>query len=145
MGETDTSKAIWTFDGFDPSFYDKVLSRSMEPLSTIAVIEQLLSNVPLDPGSKIVDAACYDASRSLPVSDRVGCRLVGVDISRHGADARRLAASDFTNAERLTFVQGRIEALGFPPKRGGCVLAVEASRHRHSGIKWCRSQACMSL
>lgn len=111
MDETDTSKAIWTFDGFDPSSYDEVLSRSMKPLSSNAVIEQFLSGVPLDAGSRIVDAACYDASRSLPLSDRVGCRLVGVDISPHGADARRSSVSDFTNAGRLLFVQGRIEAL----------------------------------
>ena len=111
MGETDTSKAIWTFDGFDPSSYDEVLPRSMKPLSSSAVIEQLLSRVPLHAGSHIVDAACYDASRSLPLSDRVGCRLVGVDISRHGPDARRSAVTDFTNAGRLAFVQGRMEAL----------------------------------
>lgn len=113
MDESDPSKAIWTFQGFDTSSYDEVLPRSMNPRSNSDVIGELVSRVPLDVRSLIVDVACYDASRSLPLSNRIGCRLVGVDISRHGADAPRTVNDDSTSQDpdRLLFVQGRMERL----------------------------------
>ena len=111
MHEADPAKAIWTFQGFDPSSYDEILPRSMAPRSSTSVIERLVSELKLGAESLIIDAACYDASRSLPVSDRLGCRLVGVDISPHGANARRHNVADFGNGGRFAFVQGRLEGL----------------------------------
>jgi Methyltransferase domain len=111
MEERDPPKAIWTFQGFDPSSYDEVLPVSMAPRGGNEVIDELVSAVPLDTNSVIVDAACYDASASLPLSNRVGCRLIGVDISRHGLDARRAQVAEFANGGMLSFVLGRMEAI----------------------------------
>ena len=44
----------------------------------------------------MLDAACYDASASLALVERFGCRLLGVDLARHGFEARRRAVPDAT-------------------------------------------------
>jgi hypothetical protein len=70
----DTAKSIWTFQGFDFSWYDEPLPRSLDPRSSAQVLDELTAGLPLDAGSVIVDAACYDASESLPLCERLGCR-----------------------------------------------------------------------
>jgi SAM-dependent methyltransferase len=69
-------------------------------------------------------AACYDAGASLPLVERFGCRLLGVDLARHGFDARRRASADTALSGRLRYVQGHLEAL--PVATGTCDLV------------WCR-------
>ena len=56
--------------------------------------------------------------------ERFGCRLLGVDLARHGFAARRRAAADPSLGGRVRYVQGRLEAL--PVAAGGCDLV------------WCR-------
>lgn len=115
----ETSRAIWSFEGF-PSSYDTMLGESQGPVGPELMLE-LSARVELSERSLVVDAACYDASTSLPLVERHGCRLVGVDLSTHGFEARRKAGG---GDPRLSFVQGRLEAL---PLAGGV-----------ADLVWCR-------
>ena len=114
----ETSRAIWTFEGF-PSSYD-MLGESQGPVGPELMLE-LAARSGLSEHSVVVDAACYDASTSFPLVERHGCRLVGVDLSTSGFEARRKAAGADA---RLSFVQGRLEAI--PLATGSCDLV------------WCR-------
>jgi hypothetical protein len=115
----ETSRAIWTFEGF-PASYGKMLEESQGPVGPELMLE-LAARAGLSERSMVVDVACYDASTSLPLVERHGCRLVGVDLSTHGFEARRKAGGV---DPRLSFVQGRLEAI--PLASGSCDLV------------WCR-------
>jgi SAM-dependent methyltransferase len=117
-----TIKALWTFAGF-PSGYEALLGASQQPLGRDAMLD-LAGEAGLTADSLVLDAACYDAGASLPLVERIGCRLLGVDLARHGFDARRRASGDPTLGGRVRYVQGRLEAL--PVATGVCDLV------------WCR-------
>jgi SAM-dependent methyltransferase len=109
VGREETSRAIWSFEGFPPS-YGKLLGESQGPVGPDVLLE-LAGRAGLSERSVVVDAACYDASTSLPLVERFGCRLIGVDLGTHGFEARRKATDDPSAGGRLSFVQGRLEAL----------------------------------
>jgi SAM-dependent methyltransferase len=109
VGREETSRAIWAFEGF-PSSYGRLLGESQGPVGPELLLD-LAARAGLSERSLVVDAACYDASTSLPLVERFGCRLVGVDIAAHGFAARRTAADDWTAGGRLSFVRGRLEAV----------------------------------
>jgi hypothetical protein len=108
-GRTDreaTIKALWTFAGF-PSGHEALLGASRRPLGRGAMLA-LAGQAGLTEDSLVLDAARYDAGASLPLVERFGCRLLGVDLARHGFDARRRAAADPTLGGRVRFAQGRL-------------------------------------
>jgi SAM-dependent methyltransferase len=109
VGREETSRAIWSFEGFPPS-YGEMLGESQGPVGPDVLLE-LAGRAGLSERSVVVDAACYDASTSVPLVERFGCRLIGVDLGRHGFEARRKATGDPSAGGRLSFVQGRLEAL----------------------------------
>jgi SAM-dependent methyltransferase len=124
-GRTDreaTIKELWTFAGF-PSGYEAQLGAGQRPLGRDAMLA-LAGEAGLTEDSLVLDAACYDAGASLPLVERFGCRLLGVDLARHGFDARRRASGDPTLGGRVRYAQGRLEAL--PVATGACDLV------------WCR-------
>jgi SAM-dependent methyltransferase len=122
VGRQETSRTIWEFEVF-PASYAGFLGQSQGPVGPDVLLE-LAAGAGLSERSLVVDAACYDASTSLPLVERFGCRLVGVDLSRHGFDARRKAVADPSAGGRLSFVQGRLEQI--PVATGCCDLV------------WCR-------
>jgi SAM-dependent methyltransferase len=122
MDREATIEAIWTFAGFPPA-YEALLGASQRPLAS-GVMLDLASSLGLTERSLVLDAGCYDAGASLPLVERFGCRLLGVDLARRGFEARRRAVPDATLGGRLRYVQGRLEALPVPT--GACHLV------------WCR-------
>jgi hypothetical protein len=122
VGREEASRAIWQFEGF-PSSYGRLLGESQGPVGPDVLLE-LAARAGLSERSLVVDAACYDASTSLPLVERFGCRLIGVDLGRHGFDTRIRSTGDWTADGRLSFVQGRLEAM--PVATGCCDLV------------WCR-------
>jgi SAM-dependent methyltransferase len=122
MDRAATAAAIWTFAGF-PAEYGALIGTSQHPLSGEVLLD-LAAAAGLSAGSLVLDAACYDASASLPLAERFGCRLLGIDLARHGFEARRRAVPDAALGGRARFVQGRLEAL--PVATGACDLV------------WCR-------
>lgn len=122
MDRAATADAIWAFAGF-PAGYEALLNASQRPLAP-AVMVDLAAGAGLSGHSLVLDAACYDAGATLPLVERFGCRLLGVDLARHGFEARRRAAPDSSLGGRVRFVQGRLEAL--PVATGVCDLV------------WCR-------
>jgi len=117
-----TIRAIWNFEGF-PESYDQLVNASQRPAASDVVL-QLAEQACLSPDSLVLDAACYDASTSLPLLERFGCQLVGVDVSRHGFEARRRRGLDPRWEHRLANVQGTLENL--PLASASCDLV------------WCR-------
>jgi SAM-dependent methyltransferase len=115
-------REIWTFAGF-PSGYETLLGASQQPLVPEAMLD-LAHQAGLTERSLVLDAGCYDAGASLPLVERFGCRLLGVDLARHGFEARQRAGPDPAGGGRLWYVQGRLEAL--PVATGACDLV------------WCR-------
>jgi SAM-dependent methyltransferase len=105
----ETSRAIWEFEDF-PSSYGRLLGESQAPIGPEGLVE-LAAQAGLSERSVVADVACYDASTSTPLVERFGCRLVGVDLSAHGFGARREASGDPSLGGRLSFVQGRLEAI----------------------------------
>lgn len=122
MDRETTAESIWTFTDF-PAGYQALLSASQRPLRSDVMLD-LAAEAGLTERSLVLDAACYDASASLPLVERFGCRLLGVDLARHGFEARRRAAAEPPTGGRVGFVQGRLEAL--PVATGVCDLV------------WCR-------
>ena len=122
MDREATIRELWTFAGF-PAGYEALLGTSQNPLARDAMLD-LAGRTGLTERSLVLDAACYDAGASLPLVERFGCRLLGVDLARHGFAARRRAAADPSLGGRVRYVQGRLEAL--PVAAGGCDLV------------WCR-------
>jgi ubiquinone/menaquinone biosynthesis C-methylase UbiE len=121
VGREETSRAIWAFEGF-PSSYDELLDASQRPVGPEVLLE-LAGQAGLSERSLVADVACYDASTSLPLVERFGCRLVGVDLGAQGFEARR-KADDPDAGARLWLVQGRLEEI--PLATGSCDLV------------WCR-------
>jgi SAM-dependent methyltransferase len=117
-----TIRELWTFAGF-PAGHEALLRTSQRPVGS-GVMLDLAAGAGLSERSLVLDAACYDAGASLPLVERFGCRLLGVDLARHGFDARRRATPAAVAAGRLRLVQGRLEAL--PVASGACDLV------------WCR-------
>lgn len=117
-----TIKELWTFAGFPPGA-EALLGVSQHPLAREAMLD-LAGQAGVTEHSLVLAAACYDASASLPLVERFECRLLGVDLTRHGFDARRRASADPTLDGRVRYVQGRLEAL--PVATGACDLV------------WCR-------
>ena len=101
---------IWSFAEF-PAAYEGLLSRSGLPRASAEFLHELAARVPLVAASVVVDAGCYDASQSEFLVHATGCRLIGIDLSRLGAEARRQAMTDPSLRGRVRFVQGRLEAL----------------------------------
>src|SRR5579862_1641260 len=110
MTSHDRAREIWNFEGL-PGDLDEMLGRSWGPRSNDEVLLEFADRADLRPASVVVDVGCYDASRSEPLVHKTGCRLVGVDISRRGADARRARAGTSGPDRRLSFIQGRLEAI----------------------------------
>jgi len=124
-----TGRSIWSFDGFPPS-YEALLSESRHPADANEIIVDIVAEAGVSAQSLVVDVACYDAGPSVPLIERFGCQLIGVDLSRHGFDARRKAGGDVDVGGRLSFVQGAGEAI--PLATASCDLA------------WCRDAiSCM--
>jgi hypothetical protein len=117
-----TVEERWTFAGFR-SGYGALLGASQQPLGPDSMLD-LAGQAGLTELSLVLDAACHDASASLPLVGRFGCRLLGVDLARHGFAARRRTADGPALGGRLRYVQGRLEAL--PVATGACDLV------------WCR-------
>lgn len=115
---TGTAEQIWSFDEFPPS-YEALLGASQNPLPS-TVMQEMAGSLALHQGSIVVDVACYDASQSVPVAERFGCRLVGVDLSAHGPLRRRESAA----ATEVRFVRGRMQAI---PLQDGI-----------ADLSWCR-------
>jgi ubiquinone/menaquinone biosynthesis C-methylase UbiE len=122
MQRQATVEAIWTFAGF-PAGYEALLNATQRPLGREVMLD-LAAAAGLSAGSLVLDAACYDASASLPLVERFGCRLLGVDLARQGFAARHRAAEDPTLGGRVRYAQGRLQAL--PVATGACDLV------------WCR-------
>lgn len=122
MDREATIEEIWTFVGFPPG-YEALVGVSQQPLARETMLD-LAGRVGLTEHSLVLDAACYDAGASLPLVERFGCRLLGVDLARHGFDARRRTSADPTHGGRVRYVQGHLEAL--PVATGTCDLV------------WCR-------
>lgn len=124
-----TGRAIWAFDGFPPS-YEALLNESQRPVPGNDVMLELSAEAGISERSVALDVACYDASASIPLIERFGCRLIGVDLSRHGFEARRNAGGDADAGGRLSLVQGAGEAI--PLATASCDLV------------WCRDAiSCM--
>lgn len=128
-GRARTSRAIWTFDGFPPA-YEALLNESQHPVPGDDLLMELSAEAGISERSLALDVACYDASASIPLVERFGCWLIGVDPSRHGFDARRTASGDVDAGGRLALVQGAGEAI--PLAAASCDLV------------WCRDAlSCM--
>jgi SAM-dependent methyltransferase len=71
----------------------------------------IAATVGLTNHSVVLDAACYNACTSVPLVQRFGCWLLGVDLGRAGPLAGRKAADEAGAGDRVFFAQGRLEAL----------------------------------
>jgi ubiquinone/menaquinone biosynthesis C-methylase UbiE len=109
MDREATIKQIWTFAGF-PQSYEALLRESRHPLAPDVMLE-LAAQVGLTERSVVLDAACYNASRTVPLVQQFGCRLLGVDLGSSGPLAGRRAARESGIGGRVSFVQGRLETL----------------------------------
>jgi SAM-dependent methyltransferase len=107
----------WPHDG------DELLQHSLGPRSP-----EMLLDAPgwlgLSAGQLVLDAGCRDATHAVALTQRYGCRAVGVDLVLAGLPKRGAYDAAAEAAGRVALVQGDIQAL--PLADGACDLV------------WCR-------
>jgi SAM-dependent methyltransferase len=107
----------WPADG------DELLRRSLAPRSP-----DMLGDAPgwlgLDRDQLVLDAGCRDGSYAVALTQRYGCRVLGVDLVLSGLPKGGAFDATAGAAGRVTLVQGDIEAL--PVASDACDLV------------WCR-------
>jgi SAM-dependent methyltransferase len=113
---------LYAYTGLDPQA-EALLERSLSPRPRSMLLDEAAS-LGLGPGQVVLDAGCRDGRYAIPLAQRFGCRVVGVDMVDAGFARGRADATSAGVAEAITFVQGDLEAL---PLRGGAVDLV-----------WCR-------
>jgi ubiquinone/menaquinone biosynthesis C-methylase UbiE len=89
----------------------------------MADLGDLLALLDLRPGDHLLDLGCGAGAIAKYIADETGARVTGLDYAASAiAEAReRWAAS----AERLTFVQGDMNALDFPPHMFDAVISLD--------------------
>jgi SAM-dependent methyltransferase len=106
-----------------PAQGDELLERSLRPSGP-----ELLLEAPgwlgLAPGQLVLEAGCRDATHAMALTGRYGCRVLGVDLVGAWLPKGRAEAAGAGLDERITLVQGDLEAL--PVADGVCDLV------------WCR-------
>jgi SAM-dependent methyltransferase len=113
----------WPADG------DELLGRSLQPRSPDMLLDAP-GRLGLGAGQLVLDAGCRDASYAIALSQRYGCRVVGVDLVLSGLPKGGAFDASEGAAERVALVRGDIEAL--PLASGTCDLV------------WCRdTMSCL--
>jgi len=113
---------LYAYAGLDPEAAT-LLERSLSPRPRSMLLDEAAA-LGLGPGQLVLDAGCRDGRHAIPLVQRFGCRVVGVDLvdagfARGSTDAARAAV-----ATAIDFVRGDLEAL--PIRSGACHLV------------WCR-------
>jgi len=94
----------WPADG------TALLDRSLEPRSPQMLLE-VAASLGLGAGQLVLDAGCREASNAIELARRFGCRVVGVDLVDAWLPMGRDDAAAAGLADRVTMVQGDLEAL----------------------------------
>jgi SAM-dependent methyltransferase len=87
-------------------------------------LDTLLDVARLHPDSLVLELGCGAGFIAEHISDRTGCRVVGVDISSAAIERAR-ARTEREKRERLTFEAGDIERLDYPDLRFDAVIAID--------------------
>jgi SAM-dependent methyltransferase len=94
----------WPADG------TALLDRSLEPRSPGMLLE-VAASLGLGAGQVVLDAGCREAGHAIAIARRFGCRVVGVDLVGAWLPMGRDDAAAAGLADRVTMVQGDLEAL----------------------------------
>jgi ubiquinone/menaquinone biosynthesis C-methylase UbiE len=86
-------------------------------------LDRLLEVARLRPGSLVLELGCGAGFMAEYVSDRTGCRIVGIDIS--SAAIERARARTHGKRERLTFEAMDMEKLDYPEHHFDAVISID--------------------
>jgi SAM-dependent methyltransferase len=113
---------LYAYEGLDPEAA-ALVERSLGPRPRSMLLD-MAAAFGLGPGQLVLDAGCRDARYAIPLVQRLGCRVVGVDIADAGFARGRADAASAGVAAAIALVQGDLQAL--PIAGGTCDLV------------WCR-------
>ena len=113
---------LYAYAGLDPEAA-ALLGQSLSPRPR-SMLMDVAASLGLGPGQVVLDAGCRDGRFAIPLVQRFGCRVVGVDVVDAGFARGRADAASAGASAAVSFVQGDLEAL--PIGSGACDLV------------WCR-------
>ncbi len=113
---------LYAHAGLDPQAA-ALLEQSLAPRPRSMLVD-MAAWFGLGAGQVVLDAGCRDARYAVPLVQRFGCRVVGVDLVDAGFARGRAEAANAAVAGSISFVQGDLAAL--PIGSGTCDLV------------WCR-------
>ena len=107
---------LYAYAGLDPEAA-ALLDRSLSPRPRSMLVDAA-GWLGLGPGQVVLDAGCRDARYAIPLVQRFGCRVIGVDMVDAGFERGRAEAASAGVAPAVGFVRGDLEAL--PIGTGAC-------------------------
>jgi SAM-dependent methyltransferase len=113
---------LYASAGLDPDAA-ALRNESLSPRPRSMLLDEAAA-LGLGPGQVVVDAGCHGGRFGIPLVQRFGCRVIGVDLVDAGFTRGRAEASTAGVADSISFVRGDLEAL--PIRNGTCDLV------------WCR-------